>query len=339
MPQAGTRSASRAITSERPARPRPRSSPSPWPTASPTSSWPARRVSASTRSRPRLSFFFNAHIDFFEEIAKYRAARRLWARWMKDRYGAKDERTWKLRFHTQTAGVSLTAQQPEINLAAPRSRRSPACSAAPSRCTPTRWTRRWRSRVRRRGAHRAAHPADHRLRDQRRPRGRPPGRLVVRRGAHRRDGAAGRGHLRRDRRDGSGSMLEGCIRGIEENWFQGRIADSAYELERSFNAGERGSSWASTTSPRATTRTSSRILRITNEDERRQLARLDRVRETRDDAARPPRPGATRGARRGPRGQPHAGDLIECAKACATVGEMMGDDGGVFGRHVEVPTL
>ena len=65
---------------------------------------------------PRFSFFFDAHVDFFEEIAKFRAARRIWARWMRDRYGAKDERSLKLRFHTQTAGVSLTAQQPYNNV-------------------------------------------------------------------------------------------------------------------------------------------------------------------------------------------------------------------------------
>ncbi|MFN3374833.1 MAG: methylmalonyl-CoA mutase family protein, partial [Chloroflexus sp.] len=65
---------------------------------------------------PRISFFFNAHNDFFEEIAKYRAARRIWARAMRERYGAKNERSWWLRFHTQTAGCSLTAQQPEINI-------------------------------------------------------------------------------------------------------------------------------------------------------------------------------------------------------------------------------
>ncbi|MCH7955775.1 MAG: methylmalonyl-CoA mutase family protein [Candidatus Marinimicrobia bacterium] len=66
---------------------------------------------------PRLSFFFNSHSDFFEEIAKYRAARRIWARHMKERYKAKNERSWLMRFHTQTAGVSLTAQQPELNIA------------------------------------------------------------------------------------------------------------------------------------------------------------------------------------------------------------------------------
>jgi methylmalonyl-CoA mutase, N-terminal domain len=68
------------------------------------------------RFAPRLSFFFNAHIDFFEEICKYRAARRIWSRRMKEKYGAKDVRSLKLRFHTQTAGCSLTAQEPENNI-------------------------------------------------------------------------------------------------------------------------------------------------------------------------------------------------------------------------------
>jgi methylmalonyl-CoA mutase N-terminal domain/subunit len=65
---------------------------------------------------PRLSFFFNAHVDFFEEVAKYRAARRIWSRELRDRYGARDPRSLRLRFHAQTAGVSLTAQQPELNI-------------------------------------------------------------------------------------------------------------------------------------------------------------------------------------------------------------------------------
>jgi methylmalonyl-CoA mutase, N-terminal domain len=68
------------------------------------------------RFAPRLSFFFNAHIDFFEEIAKYRAARRIWARELRDTFGARDERSLLMRFHTQTAGVSLTAQQPLNNI-------------------------------------------------------------------------------------------------------------------------------------------------------------------------------------------------------------------------------
>ncbi len=68
------------------------------------------------RFAPRLSFFWDVHNDFFEEIAKMRAARRIWARHLRERYGAKDERSWKMRFHCQTAGVTLTAQQPHNNI-------------------------------------------------------------------------------------------------------------------------------------------------------------------------------------------------------------------------------
>ena len=78
--------------------------------------WALERGLAIDEFAPRLSFFFNAHLDFFEEIAKYRAARRIWARELRDTYGARDERSLLMRFHTQTAGVSLTAQQPEVNI-------------------------------------------------------------------------------------------------------------------------------------------------------------------------------------------------------------------------------
>jgi methylmalonyl-CoA mutase, N-terminal domain len=79
--------------------------------------WAHRRGLDVDEFGPRLSFFFNAHNDFFEEIAKYRAARKIWYRVMKDRFGAKNQRTWLMRFHTQTAGVSLPAQQPMNNIA------------------------------------------------------------------------------------------------------------------------------------------------------------------------------------------------------------------------------
>jgi len=78
--------------------------------------WAIQRGMDVDEFAPRLSFFFNAHNDFFEEIAKYRAARRIWGRAMRHTFGAKDERSWLMRFHTQTAGVSLTAQQPENNI-------------------------------------------------------------------------------------------------------------------------------------------------------------------------------------------------------------------------------
>jgi methylmalonyl-CoA mutase N-terminal domain/subunit len=78
--------------------------------------WAVRRGLEVDEFAPRLSFFFNAHNDFFEEIAKYRAARRIWAHEMREKFGARDPRSWLMRFHTQTAGVSLTAQQPENNI-------------------------------------------------------------------------------------------------------------------------------------------------------------------------------------------------------------------------------
>jgi methylmalonyl-CoA mutase, N-terminal domain len=78
--------------------------------------WAVERGMPVDDFAPRLSFFFNAHLDFFEEIAKYRAARRIWARELRDRFGARNPRSWLMRFHTQTAGVSLTAQQPEVNI-------------------------------------------------------------------------------------------------------------------------------------------------------------------------------------------------------------------------------
>jgi methylmalonyl-CoA mutase N-terminal domain/subunit len=78
--------------------------------------WAIERGADIDEFAPRLSFFFNAHNDFFEEIAKYRAARRIWAREMKDTFGAKQQRSWLMRFHTQTAGATLTAQQPEVNI-------------------------------------------------------------------------------------------------------------------------------------------------------------------------------------------------------------------------------
>ena len=78
--------------------------------------WALERGMPVDAFAPRLSFFFNAHNDFFEEIAKYRAARKIWAETLRNRYGARDERSWKLRFHAQTAGASLTWQQPYNNV-------------------------------------------------------------------------------------------------------------------------------------------------------------------------------------------------------------------------------
>ncbi|MGA1363282.1 MAG: acyl-CoA mutase large subunit family protein, partial [Ilumatobacteraceae bacterium] len=282
---------------------------------------------------PRLSFFFNAHIDFFEEVAKYRAARRLWARWMRDRYGARDERSMQMRFHAQTAGVSLTAQQPEVNIVRTALEALAAVmggaqslhtnSMDEALALPTEKAARIALRTQQVIAHESnvAHVADplggswfvEELTDE----------------MERRAGAI----LAEIDGFGSGSMLEGCIAGIEDNWFQGRIADSAYELERAFNAGERTVVGVN----RFTDGDDGGIdiLRIGREQEQRQRERLATVRRGRNDAA-------VADARE--RLACDAADpsvnlmpaLIEASRAMVTLGEMMSTLSGVFGRHTEV---
>ncbi|MHB1906839.1 MAG: acyl-CoA mutase large subunit family protein [Acidimicrobiales bacterium] len=286
---------------------------------------------------PRLSFFFNAHIDFFEEVAKYRAARRIWARWMREHYGARDERSWQLRFHTQTAGVSLTAQQPEVNVARTAiealagvlggTQSLHTNSLDEALALPSEKAARIALRTQQVIAHETnvAHVAD--------PLG---GSWFV---------ESLTDELERQAEElfahvaelGGGSMLEGCIHGIEENWFQGRIADSAYELERTFNVGER-----IVVGVNAFTEGNDdkdlETLKITDADERRQRERLGAVRARRDhdqvhkalerlreDAADP--------------SVNLMPALIDAARAYATVGEMMATMAEVFGRYVEVPTL
>ena len=148
---------------------------------------------------PRLSFFFDAHIDLFEEVAKFRAARRIWARWLRDRYGARTPEAQRLRFHTQTAGVSLTAQQPMNNVV----RTAIEALAAVLGGTQSLHTNALDEVLalpdgggRDPGA---AHAAGARLRDGPAGRRRPARRLLLRRVPHRRGGATGRGAVRRDR--------------------------------------------------------------------------------------------------------------------------------------------
>ena len=162
---------------------------------------------------PALSFFFNAHIDFFEEIAKLRAARRIWSRWMRDRYGAKSPESMRLRFHTQTAGVSLTAQQPMNNvvrtaiealaavLGGTQSLHTNALDEVLA--LPTEDTREAR----------APDPAGDRVRVGCPRRDRPARRLVVRRGGHGPDRGEGRGDLHGDRSDGQRIDARGRPRG------------------------------------------------------------------------------------------------------------------------------
>ena len=286
---------------------------------------------------PRLSFFFNAHIDFFEEIAKYRAARRIWARWLKERYGATNERSMQLRFHTQTAGVSLTAQQPEVNivrtaiealagvLGGTQSLHTNSMDEALA--LPTEKAARIALRTQQVIAYETnvAHVAD------------PLG------GSHYVEALTDEMERRAEEifakidDMGRGSILEGCITGIEENWFQGRIADSAYELERAFNRGERTIVGVNRFLE-GNDDDDLAILKITNEDESKQRQRLAKVRgERNDDAVQDALDRLAKDAV-----DPEVNlmpALVDASLVYATVGEMMNTMAGVFGRHVEVPTI
>jgi methylmalonyl-CoA mutase N-terminal domain/subunit len=286
---------------------------------------------------PRLSFFFNAHIDFFEEIAKYRAARRIWARWMKERYGAQSERSMQLRFHCQTAGVSLTAQQPEVNivrtaiealagvLGGAQSLHTNSMDEALA--LPTEKAARIALRTQQVIANETnvAHVAD------------PLG------GSHFVEALTD--EMERQAEElfahldelGDGSMLDGAITGIEENWFQGKIADSAYDLERKLNDGRR-----ITVGVNAYTEGNDEeqidLLRITTEDESRQRKRLDQVRHDRDQAA----VDAALQRVRSDAADPNVNlmpALIDAVKVYATLGEVMATMESEFGRHVEVPVI
>jgi methylmalonyl-CoA mutase N-terminal domain/subunit len=286
---------------------------------------------------PRLSFFFNAHIDFFEEIAKYRAARRIWARWMKERYGAQLERSMQLRFHTQTAGVSLTAQQPEVNivrtaiealagvLGGTQSLHTNSMDEALA--LPTEKAARIALRTQQVIAleTNVSHVAD--------PLG---GSWFVEQLTDEVERQAEEIFAHLDAL-GGGSLLDGVIAGIEENWFQGRIADSAYELERKFNSGDRLIVGVNRFTE-GNDEDSIPILQITNEDEARQLKRLDTVRHDRDQAA----VDTVLAKLAAEAADPEVNlmpTLIEASNAYASLGEMMNTMASVFGRHVEVPTI
>jgi len=286
---------------------------------------------------PRLSFFFNAHIDFFEEIAKYRAARRIWARWLRERYGATSERSLQLRFHTQTAGVSLTAQQPEVNIV----RTAIEALAGVLGGTQSLHTNSMDEAM--------ALPTERAARIALRTQQVIANETNVTAVA---DPLGGSWYVEEltnemERRAeeifadieafGQGSMLDGCINGIEENWFQSRIADSAYDLERKFNSGERIIVGVSHFLE-GNDEEEIDLLRITNEDEQKQRRRLEAVRSSRNSAAVAESLAVL---------ETEAADpeinlmpaLINASNAQATVGEMMKSMGTVFGRHIEVPTI
>ncbi|WP_420610169.1 acyl-CoA mutase large subunit family protein [Candidatus Poriferisodalis sp.] len=285
---------------------------------------------------PRLSFFFNAHIDFFEEIAKYRAARRIWARWIRDRYGAQSERSMMLRFHTQTAGVSLTAQQPEINIARTAiealagvlggTQSLHTNSMDEALALPTDKAARIALRTQQIIAHEtgAANVID--------PLG---GSWFIEELTDKLEAEAEEMFAHIDAA-GDGSMLEGAFRLIDEGWYQSGIADAAYEFEKKVNAGRRVVVGAS-----AFTEGSEDdeidLLKITNDDEQRQIKRLAQVRADRSQAAVDEAlMSLRRAAETDANLMPH---LIDTVRTRATVGEVTNALADVFGRYTERPFI
>ena len=281
---------------------------------------------------PRLSFFFNAHIDFFEEIAKFRAARRIWARWLRDRYGAQTTKSQTLKFHTQTAGVSLTAQQPEVNLArvaiealagvlgGTQSLHTDSYDEALA--LPTQKAARLALRTQQVIAEETgvANVAD--------PLG---GSWFVEALTDELECVAEATFAEILVR-GSGSMLEGVIDAIEEGWFQNEIADAAYRFQRDLNRGD-----AIIVGVNAHTDGDDSeipLLMIDPSIEAEQLERLRQVRAARDDHAvesslsRITDEAGTSSINLMPA-------LIDASRARCTVGEQMAAMQKAFGTWIE----
>ncbi len=281
----------------------------------------------------RLSFFFNCHIDFFEEIGKLRAARRIWARWLKEHYGAKDERSLLCRFHTQTAGVSLTAHQPEINIARVAIQAlAAALSGTQSLHTdaydealalPSEKSARIALRTQQIVAHETgvANVAD--------PLG---GSDYVEWMTDEMERQAEEifAHLLEL---GDGSILEGTYEGIENGYFVGEIADASYRFEREVNAGRRiivgNNAFTDGNQDKA-----QGMLRVDPSVERYQLQRLAKAKSERDDAAVAGTLQALAGCASDP-ARNLMPPLIDAVKAYATEGEIVGALESVFGTYVE----
>jgi methylmalonyl-CoA mutase N-terminal domain/subunit len=286
---------------------------------------------------PRLSFFFNAHIDFFEEIAKYRAARRIWARWMKEHYCAAEEHSTRMRFHTQTAGVSLTAQQPELNIARTAiealagvlggTQSLHTNSMDEALALPSEKAARIALRTQQVIAHETgvANVAD--------PLG---GSWYVEALTDELERRAEEtfAHLLED---GGGSILEGVHIAIESGWFQGEIADAAYDLERKINDGRRVVVGVN----RFTEGSGDddlELLQVTAEHEQAQIKRLQAVKADRNDEA--VREGLDRLAEEAADPERNLMPaLISAVSTYATEGEIIDALAGVFGRWTESPVI
>ena len=285
---------------------------------------------------PRLSFFFNAHIYFFEEIAKYRAARRIWARWMKDHYGAQDPKSMMLRFHTQTAGVSLTAQQPEINIARTAiealagvlggTQSLHTNSMDEALALPTEKAARIALRTQQVLAHETG------VTDVLDPLG---GSWFVEELTDQLEAEA-EAMFSHIAETGDGSMLEGAFELIDEGWYQGNIADSAYEFEKKVNAGRRIVVGVNDFTE-GNEEDQIDLLKITTEDEQRQIKHLQQIKADRNQAAVDEALIALSRA-----AETDANlmlPLIDSVRTRATVGEIMNTLAEVFGRYQEKPFI
>lgn len=268
---------------------------------------------------PQLSFFFNSHNSFFEEIAKFRAARRIWAQAMRERYGAKNPESWKLRFHTQTAGCSLTEQQPLNNII----RVTIQALAAVLGGTQSLHTNSYDEAL--------ALPSEEAVRIALRTQ-----QIIAYESgvADTIDPLAGSyfvealtneterqalEYIKQIEQMGHGSILEGVFAGIENGFFQREIAQAAYEYQKQVESGEQiivgVNKYVMPQDERVN------ILRVDPEVQRRQIERLNKVRSERDNRA--VKHALTRleeAARTGENTMPY---IVEAVKAYASVGEIM----------------
>jgi methylmalonyl-CoA mutase N-terminal domain/subunit len=278
---------------------------------------------------PRLSFFFNAHIDFFEEIAKYRAARRIWAREMRDTYGARDERSLLMRFHTQTAGVSLTAQQPLNNIV----RTAVEALAGVLGGTQSLHTNSYDEAL--------ALPTEEAVRVALRTQ------QII---AHETGvtntidplGGAYFVEALTDRMEASAydyfrriDELGGMVEAIKQNYPQREIADASFQYQEEVDRGQRivvGVNQYESVGDKEL-----EILRIPPELERKQVGRVEAVRAGRDGAAVESALGGLRDAAAADRNL--MDPLLVCARAHCSEGEIVESLQAVFGSYTETPVF
>jgi len=282
---------------------------------------------------PGLSFFFNAHIDFFEEIAKYRAARRIWARWLRDRYGATDPDATRLRFHTQTAGVSLTAQQPMNNvvrtaiealaavLGGTQSLHTNALDEVLA--LPTEEAAKLALRTQQVIAYETGVP------DVTDPLG---GSYFVESLTDTLEERAEELFSEIDRM-GEGSILEGVLAGIERGWFQQQLADSAFQEQRRYESGDLVKVGVNAFVDGREEELDTLVIGV--ETEGRQVEAVRRVRGSRDGTAAE---AALRALTAAARTDTNLIDpLVRCARSLCTEGEIVRALGEVFGDYRETP--